>query len=199
MKKYILLVLLVLLVCALGAIGFYIAFETSEGEIDSVMIPNIIEPYIRIEKNEEASSEDFTLNGSNKEFLYAFDIYNNNAETEEFSSLEITPYVKIGIKTDSEDIDYSFVSINMYSVNDISLGLQEGNFEEITTKGEDGSGFEEYFECKLLPKYDKENESNNVAHYIAKVTLNTEDENYNNLTDNIMQKLELTLGYRKKN
>lgn len=201
MKKF-LIAIAITLIIAIGVMVYYVWLEKDENRTESFFIPNVLEPFIRMEKNEEMTLNEISLNGQNREMYYYFDIYNYDEISEEYNSLAITPYVKIDIKQNninesSENNISNYVTVNLYYINDISMGLVEGNLEEMIYKGENGSGFEEYFECKRLPKYNKQNEQENVSHYVAKLTLNSDDENYNNLTQNIMQKLEIILGYRK--
>lgn len=207
MNKKVLIAIVIILILAIGGTVGYMYFWNPDEQITSYIVPKILEPYIRIQKNEEMSSSDLTLNGENKEMYYYFDIYNYDELTNEYSSLAITPYVKVGIKQENppenneEDGEINnisdYVSVNLYYIKDLSLPVEGDNIEEITVKGELGTDFQDYFECKRLEEYSKENDEKNVAHYMAKVTLNTENENYNNLTENITQKLEITLGYRK--
>ena len=171
--------------------------QNSENNALTYLVPDVLEPFIRIEKNEELSSKSLSLNGENNEMYYFFDIYNYSEDLDECSTLDITPYVKINIKQNEENEMSDLVNINLYYIKDLDADFDEENVEEITAKGEDGSGYEEYYECKRLYKYDENKVNNNVMHYVAKITLNTEAEEYNNLTENITQKLEIVLGYRK--
>jgi len=202
MNKNIIITLVIILFVAVGGTVYYLWLQESDEEITSFIVPNVLEPYVKIEKNEELSSSEFILNGENTEMYYYFELYNYDKDLDVHSTLAITPYVKIGIRTNNaqqveENNDSNYVNINLYYIKDLSLGLVEGNFEEITKRGDEGSGYEEYFECKRLEKYSEGKEEINVNHYLAKVKLNTEDENYNNLKENVNQKLEIILGYRK--
>lgn len=198
-KKIIILVILLLLVLSGGLGYYYFLMQNSADNALTFLVPEVLEPFVRIEKNEEMSSSNLSLNGQNNEMYYFFDIYNYDEISQEYSTLDITPYVKIAIKqTDaSEDEGESFVNVSLYSIKNLELGMQEDNLEEITEKGEAGSGYENYYKCKRLYKYDENKNDNNVMHYVAKITLDTEAEEYNNLTENIAQKLEIILGYRK--
>ena len=200
MKKKILILVILLLLILSGGLGYYyFLMQKSDDNALTFLVPNVLEPFIRIEKNEELSSSNLSLNGENNEMYYFFDIYNYDEISAEYSTLDITPYVKIGIKQNdiSEEEGENFVNINLYNIKNLELGMQEDNIEEITEKGEEGSGYEEYYKCKRLYKYDENKAENNVMHYAAKITLDTEAEEYNNLTENITQKLEIILGYRK--
>ncbi len=197
MNKLILITIAVLLVVAVAGSVYYFGFYNSE-ETTSYVIPKVLEPYIRIKKNEEMSSQNLTLNSQNKEWYYYFDIYNYDDSIDEYNELEIIPYVKIGINQDDGSTTVpSYININLYYLKDLSLGMEESNIEEITTKGEANTNFQDYFECKKLPKYNKDEENQNIAHYVAKISLNTENEDYTNLSYNISQKLEIILGYKK--
>lgn len=195
MSKKILLSILIILIIVIGGTVFYIFMENSEEDSTVWVVPNVLEPYIRIQKNEELSSTEVTLNGNNKEMYYYFDIYNYDDITAEYSQLELLPYVKLNVQNDSNI--QNLVNINLYYIKDISLGFAPENIEEITTKGDAGTNFENYFECKKLGVYNKDNNSENVAHYVAKITLNTENQEYIDLTQNIAQKFEVVLGYKQ--
>ena len=202
MSKKILVAIIVLAMFALGTTAYYIVL-TNQEETAKYIVPNVLEPYIKIQKNEELSSKDLVLNGENNEMDYYFDLYNFDEETKEYSTLEITPYVKLAVEQEIADEEGSefvvpeYVNIRLFKIQDISLGLVDGNYTEITAKGSEGSGYEEYFECSKLGRYDENNNSNNIAHYLAKITLDTESDQYNNLTDNISQKFKVILGYKK--
>ncbi len=195
MSKKILLSILIILIIVIGGTLFYIFMENSEEDSTVWVVPNVLEPYIRIQKNEELSSTEVTLNGNNKEMYYYFDIYNYDDITAEYSQLELLPYVKLNVQNDSNI--QNLVNINLYYIKDISLGFAPENIEEITTKGDAGTSFENYFECKKLGVYNKDNNLENVAHYVAKITLNTENQEYIDLTQNIAQKFEVVLGYKQ--
>lgn len=198
-KKILILVILLLLVLASGLSYYYFLMKESADNALTFLVPNVLEPFVRIERNEdEMASANLILNGENNEMYYFFDLYNYDEISGEYSTLDITPYVKIGVKkTDaSEDEGENFEHLNLYSIKNLELGLQEDNLEEITEKGEEGSGFEEYYKCKKLYKYDEQKAENNVMHYVLKITLDTEAEEYYNLTETIDQKLEIILGYR---
>lgn len=200
MKKKIIILVILLLLVLLGGLGYYyFLMQNSADNALTFLVPDVLEPFIRIEKNEELSSSNLSLNGENNEMYYFFDIYNYDEISSEYSTLDITPYVKIDIKQNdiSDEDGENFVHINLYSIKNIELGMQEDNIEEITEKGESGSNFEEYYKCKRLYKYDENKKDNNVMHYVVKITLDTEAEEYNNLTENIAQKLEIIFGYRK--
>ena len=81
-----------------------------------------------------------------EEKQHLFDIWNSK-ELDEYSSLAITPYVKVGIKqennvaseenSEAENIDNNvsdYVNVNLYYIKDLSLGLDGENIEEIVTK-----------------------------------------------------------------
>lgn len=195
MSKKILLSILIILIIVIGGTLFYFFMENSTEDSTIWVVPNVLKPYIRIQKNVELSSTELILNGKNKEMYYYFDIYNYDDITAEYSQLELLPYVKLNVQNDNNI--QNLVNINLYYIKDISLGFVSENLEEITTKGEAGTNFENYFECKKLDVYDAKNISQNIAHYVAKITLDTEKQEYIDLTQNIAQKFEVVLGYKQ--
>ena len=195
MKKKILLSILLILVIILGSALFYVFMEKNEEDSTVFVVPNLLKPYIRIQKNTEMSSTELTLNGNNKEMYYYFDIYNYDDTTSEYNQIELLPYVKLDVQNDSNI--QNLVTINLYHVKDLNKGFSSENLEEITTKGEVGTNFENYYECKKLNVYNKENATENISHYVAKITLNNENQEYIDLTQNLAQKFEMVLGYKK--
>lgn len=196
MSKKILLVIVIILFIAIGGTVFYVFSENNEEDTTTFVVPNVLKPYIKIQKNEELSSTEFKLNGSNKEMYYYFDIYNYDEENKEYSQLELIPYVKLDIQSNEQQENIqNFVSVNLFYIKDITAEMTPENMEEIVIKGEAGSNFENYFECKKLSKYDEKNE--NINHYVAKITLNTEAQEYIDFTGTIEQKLDVVLGYKQ--
>ena len=193
MKKLFLIILLILTIVVI-TIGYFVYCT-------DYAVTEVVEPFVKIEKNEELSQANLSLNSENKEIYYYFDLLNYDEMAEQYSKLAITPYVKIGLgeqilDTNETSNDISkYVTVNLYYIKDINSNIEGDNLEEITAKGEAGSEYEEYYQCKKLLKYSKDNEQQNISHYVAKITLNTEDENYYNLTQNLTQKLEIILGY----
>ena len=195
MSKKILIVIAIILLVAITGTVFFI-FQSNKGEnVVSWIVPNVLQPYIRIEKNEELSSGNLTLNGTNPEMNYFFDIYNYNEETAEYSRLDLIPYVKLNIQ--NENNIENVVNAKVYYIKDITAELNEENLEEITEFGQVGENFETYLKCKKINKYDEKEQNNNVAHYVAKIALNTEAEEYANLENNLTQKFEIMFGYKQ--
>lgn len=195
MKKKILLSILLILVIILGSALFYIFMENNEEDNTVFVVPNLLKPYIRIQKNTEKSSTQLTLNGNNKEMYYYFDIYNYDDTTDEYNQIELLPYVKLEVQNDNNI--QNLVSINLYYIKELDKGFSSGNFEEITNKGEVGTNFENYYECKKLNVYNNENPNENISHYVAKITLNNENQEYIDLSQNLAQKFEIVLGYKQ--
>lgn len=195
MKKKILLSILLILVIVLGSTLFYIFMEKNEEDNTVFVVPNLLKPYIRIQKNIEKSSTELTLNGNNKEMYYYFDIYNYDEIANEYNQIELLPYVKLDVQNDNNI--QNLVTMNLYYIKDLEKGFSSGNYEEITKKGDIGTKFENYYECKKLDVYDSENLSENVSHYVAKITLNNENQEYIDLSQNLSQKFEIILGYKQ--
>lgn len=195
MKKKFLLSILFILVIILGSTLFYFFMEKNEEDNTIFVVPNILKPYIKIQKNVEKSSTELTLNGNNKEMYYYFDIYNYDEIANEYNQIELLPYVKLDVQNDNNI--QNLVTINLYYIKDLERGFSTGNFEEITTKGEVGTNFENYYECKKLSVYNNENPSENISHYVAKITLNNENQEYIELSQNLAQKFEIVLGYKQ--
>lgn len=198
MSKKILLVIVMILLVAIGGTIFYVFSENGEEETTTFVVPNVLQPYIKIQKNEELSSKDLKLNGSNKEMDYYFDIYNYDESTDEYSQLELIPYVKLDIQSnEQQENTQNLISVNLFYIKDITAEMTPENMEEIVIKGEAGSNFENYFECKKLNKYDENNQSQNISHYVAKIILNTEAQEYIDFTGTIEQKLDMVFGYKQ--
>lgn len=195
MKKKILLSILLILVIVLGSALFYIFMEKNEEDNTVFVVPNLLKPYIRIQKNIEKSSTELTLNGNNKEMYYYFDIYNYDEIENEYNQINLLPYVKLNVQNDANI--QNLVTINLYYIKDLDKGFSTGNFEEIVNKGEVGTNFENYYECKKLNVYNKDSQNDNIAHYVAKITLNNENQEYIDLTQNLAQKFEIVLGYKQ--
>ena len=187
--------ILLILVIILGSALFYVYIENNEEDNTVFVVPNVLKPYIRIQKNTEKSSTELILNGNNKEMYYYFDIYNYDDSIGEYNQIELLPYVKLAVQNDNNI--QNLVTINLYHIKDLNQGFSTGNFEEITTKGEVGTNFENYYECKKLNVYNKENSNENIAHYVAKITLNNENQEYIDLSQNLAQKFEIVLGYKQ--
>lgn len=182
------ILIIIVLVLAFGAIKL-ISNNSNKG--NEISKNNEDEIYLNIIKNTEKNGE-LTLNTSENTKYYYFDIVNYNEEEQKFNQIELTPYVKIVFNNNDEN---KFIDWELYSLENETD--TEELWTEITEKGEEGTNFTEYYKCKILGAYDSENKDKNKSHYVMKMTLDTEKEEFVNLEENLTENFSIVLGYRE--
>lgn len=189
-KKNIFFVILLIIIVLLLIFGGIKLLSNNSAENNKVS-KDEEEIYLNIVKNTEKNGE-LTLNTSESTKYYYFDIVNYNEEEKKFNQTELTPYVKILFNNNDET---KFIDWKLYSLENETD--TEELWTEITEKGEEGTNFTEYYKCETLGEYTSEDKENNIKHYVLKMILNTEDEEFANLEENLTESFSIVLGYRE--
>lgn len=191
MKKRNILIVAILIIIVVGlAIGAVILIKNNSNKGNEIA-NNEEEIYLNIIKNTEKNGE-LTLNTSENTKYYYFDIVNYNEEEQKFNDIELTPYVKIVFNNNDET---KFIDWKLYSIENETD--TEDLWKEISEKGEEGTNFTEYYKCNIVGAYDSENQDKNTNHYVMKMVLNTEKEEFVNLEENLTESFSIVLGYRE--
>lgn len=192
MKKknmfFIILLIVIVLLLIFGTIRLLSNNSTENTEISKKDEEEI---YLNIIKNTEKNGE-LTLNTNENTKYYYFDIVNYNEEEQRFNKTELTPYVKILFNNNDET---KFIDWKLYALENETDS--EELWTEVTEKGEEGTNFTEYYKCKTLKEYNSEDKEKNKNHYVLKMILNTENEEFVNLEENLTESFSIVLGYRE--
>ena len=187
-RKIIFYLLMVVLVAMLMIVTIKVLFRTKS---DVEIATSSKEIYVNIEKNEEKNNN-MNLNNSQNTIYYYFNITNNNIEENKYNQTDVIPYIKVDFNTEESADLITWKIYEMNNEND-----EESFWKPLTQKGEENSNFVDYYECSVMKPYDSANEENNVQHYALKINLDTAQEEYNELQENIIQNFSLILGYKE--
>ncbi|MGN1299319.1 MAG: hypothetical protein ACI4UE_04985 [Candidatus Scatovivens sp.] len=190
-KKYIFIILLLVIIISALIFGTIKLITNNSNETDKLNVGKEKEIYLNIIKNDEKNGE-LSLNTNEKVKYYYFDIVNYNEEENQYNETNITPYVKINFNNNDET---NLIQWNLYNINNEEN--TEENWIEITEKGDTGTNFEEYYKCAALDQYNSENLNQNVQHYVLKIVLNTENEKFSTLEEDLTENFSIVLGYRE--
>lgn len=190
-KKNILIVVILIIIVSVLAIVAVKLISNNSGRSDQISINKEDEIYLNIVKNTD-KNEELTLNANENIKYYYFDIVNYNEEEQKFNQSELTPYVKIVFNNNDEN---QFIDWKLYSLEKETD--TEDLWTEVVEKGEEGSNFVEYYKCKTVGIYNSENEDENKSHYVIKMVLDTEKEEFINLEENLTENFSIVLGYRE--
>lgn len=190
-KKNILIVVILIIIIAGLALGAIKLINNNSNKGSEISKSNEEEIYLNIIKNTEKNGE-MILNTSENTKYYYFDIVNYNEEEQKFNNVELTPYVKIVFNNNDET---KFIDWKLYSIENETD--TEDLWKEISEKGEEGSNFTQYYKCNSVVAYDSENKDKNTNHYVMKMILDTEKEEFVNLEENLTESFSIVLGYRE--
>lgn len=190
-KKYIFVILILVIIIAALIFGTIKLITNNSNGTDKSNVVEEKEIYLNIVKNEEKNGE-LSLNNDEKVKYYYFDIVNYNEEEKKYNESNITPYVKINFNNNDET---NLIQWNLYNIDNEED--TEEKWIEITEKGDIGTDFEEYYKCVALNQYNAENSNENVQHYVLKMVLNTENEKFSTLEEDLTENFSIVLGYRE--
>lgn len=189
-KKNIFIVLILIIILVALIVGVIILREKNTGE-NGISISADKDIYLDIIRNAE-KNEELTLNAGENIKYYYFDIVNYNTIEQKLNQTQLTPYVKIVFNNNDEN---KFINWKLYYMNS-ETDLEE-SWLEITEKGEEETDFAEYYKCMDIGAYNSENENENKHHYVLKIVLDTENEQFTNLEENLTESFSIVLGYRE--
>ena len=191
MKKKNIFIVAILIIIILGLAFGAIKLINNNSNKSNEIANNEEEIYLNIIKNAEKNGE-LTLNASENSKYYYFDIVNYNEEDQKYNNVELSPFVKILFNNNDET---KFIDWKLYYIENETD--TEDLWTEITEKGEEGTNFTEYYKCKTLGVYNSENKDNNIDHYVMKMVLDTEKEEFTKLEENLTESFSIVLGYRE--
>lgn len=192
MKKKNILIIAILIIIIVGlAFGAAMLINNNSNKSGEISKSGEEEIYLNIIRNTEKNGE-LTLNNDENTKYYYFDIVNYNEEEQKFNQTELTPYVKIVFNNNDEN---KFIDWKLYSLGNETD--TEELWTEVVERGEEGTNFTEYYKCKTLGVYDSKNKDKNSSHYVMKIVLDTEKEEFVNLEENLTENFSIVLGYRE--
>ena len=181
-KKIILYFILILIIIGVAIFAGKLFADSSNSNKNENICVDIIK---NVDKNVELN-----LSARENEKYYYFDIVNFNSEEQKYNSTEIIPYLKIDLGKKNTYINYELYALE--NENDT-----EDKWVKITEKGEEGSSFEKYYKANIIKPYNQENLEENTAHYVLKISLNTKDDAFIDLEEDLTNDLSIVLGYKE--